>query len=131
MLTMNNDCPDREIAKDNPSNNCAKLKLIPCPSLVVVALLLGVCRASLGQGDAILEAPGLAPVATTLASGNVTLFQNVRIFDCGSIAVRITANANTATAKANATTRTLRCSNFPEALAKKSTVANKTVFARY
>ena len=81
MLTMNNDCPDRKIAKDNPSNNCAKLKLIPCPSLVLVALLLGVCRASLGQGDAILEAPGLAPVATTLASGNVTLFQNVRIFD--------------------------------------------------
>src|SRR6266487_3841634 len=50
---------------------------------------------------------------------------------CGSISVRITANANTATAKANATTRTLRCSNFPDALAKKSTVANKTVLARY
>src|SRR5207249_11103010 len=49
----------------------------------------------------------------------------------GSITVRITANANTATAKANATTRTLRCSNFPDALAKKSTVANKTVLARY
>ena len=49
----------------------------------------------------------------------------------GSIAVRTTANAKTATAKANAMTRTRRCSNFPDALAKKSTVANKTVFARY
>ena len=78
---MNNDYPARKIAQNNPSNNCAKLKLIPSPSLVLVALLLGVCRASLGQGDATLEAPGLAPVATTLASGNVTLFQNVRIFD--------------------------------------------------
>jgi hypothetical protein len=57
------------------------LKLIPCPSLVSVALLLGFCRASLGQGDANLEAPGLAPFPTTLASGNGTLFQNVRIFD--------------------------------------------------
>jgi hypothetical protein len=49
----------------------------------------------------------------------------------GSIAVRTRANAKTAAAKANATTRTRRCSNFPDALAKKSTVANKTVFARY
>jgi hypothetical protein len=49
----------------------------------------------------------------------------------GSISVRTTANMKTATAKANATTRTRRCSNFPDALAKKSTVANKTVFARY
>ena len=81
MLTMNNDCPAQKIAQYNPSNNCAKLKLIPSPSLVLVALLLGVCRASLGQGDATLEAPGLAPSSTTLASGNVTLFQNVRIFD--------------------------------------------------
>ena len=78
---MNNDCPARKIAQNNPSNNCAKLKLIPSPSLVLVALLLGVCRASLGQGDATLEAPGLAPLSTTLASGNVTLFQNVCIFD--------------------------------------------------
>jgi hypothetical protein len=49
----------------------------------------------------------------------------------GNTAVRTTANAKTATAKTNATTRTRRCSNFPEALAKKSTVANSTVFARY
>jgi hypothetical protein len=38
------------------------------------------CRASLGQGNADLEAPGLAPFPVTLARG-ATLFQNVRIFD--------------------------------------------------
>src|SRR5947207_15929659 len=49
----------------------------------------------------------------------------------GSIAVRTTATRKTVTAKANATTRTRRCSNLLDALAKKSTVANNTVFARY
>jgi hypothetical protein len=49
----------------------------------------------------------------------------------GSTAVRTTANRNTAIAKENATMRTRRCSNFPAALAKKRTVANKTVFPRY
>src|ERR1700730_3986688 len=92
MQTMSNDCRDRKIAQDNPSNNCAKLKLIPCPSLVLLALLLGVCRASMGQGDANLEAPGLAPFATTLASGNVTLFQNVRIFDGKTAALSAPSN---------------------------------------
>jgi len=43
----------------------------------------------------------------------------------GSVAVRTRAKRKTAVAKANATIRTLRCSNFPDALAKKSTVANK------
>ncbi len=50
---------------------------------------------------------------------------------CGTIAMRTTAKAKTATAKATATIRTRRCSNFPEALAKKSTVAKRTVLARY
>jgi len=57
-----------------------KLKLALYPSLVV-ALLIWLCRASLGQGDADLEAPGLAPFPTTLAGDATTLFQNVRIFD--------------------------------------------------
>jgi len=39
----------------------------------------------------------------------------------GSMAVRTTAKMKTAVAKLNATKRTRRCSNFPEALAKKST----------
>src|SRR6201993_1330008 len=58
-----------------------KLKLLLYPSLVLAALLVGLCRAVLGQGDADLEAPGLAPFPATLAGGTVTLFQNVRIFD--------------------------------------------------
>jgi hypothetical protein len=41
-----------------------KLKLALYPSLVMAALLVGLCRASLGQGDADLEAPGLAPFHT-------------------------------------------------------------------
>jgi imidazolonepropionase-like amidohydrolase len=58
-----------------------KLKLARWPSLVLAALLVGLCRAVLGQGDADLEAPGLAPFPATLAGGAVTLFQSVRIFD--------------------------------------------------
>jgi hypothetical protein len=63
-----------------------KLKLVLCRSLVSAALLVGLCQASLGQGDADLEAPGLAPFPTTLAYGD-TLFQNVRIFDGKSAAL--------------------------------------------
>jgi imidazolonepropionase-like amidohydrolase len=58
-----------------------KLKLTLYPPLVAAVLLVGLCRASLGQGDADLEAPGLAPFHATLAGGATTLFQNVRIFD--------------------------------------------------
>src|SRR5215467_15975909 len=57
-----------------------QLKLWLCRSLVSAALLVALCEASLGQGDADLEAPGLPAFAATLASG-ATLFQNVRIFD--------------------------------------------------
>jgi len=56
------------------------LKLVLYPSLMLAVFLVGLCRASWGQGDADLEAPGLAPFHTTLARG-ATLFQNVRIFD--------------------------------------------------
>ena len=45
------------------------------PSLVLAALLVGLCRPSPGQ-----EVPATAP-PTTSASGGGTLFQNVRIFD--------------------------------------------------
>jgi hypothetical protein len=41
------------------------------------------------------------------------------------------AKAKTAAAKPNATTRTRHCSNLPEALAKKRTVAKSTVFETY
>ena len=63
-----------------------KLKLALWPSLVLAALLVGLSRAVLGQGDADLEAPGLAAFPTTLATG-ATLFQNVRIFDGKSAAL--------------------------------------------
>jgi hypothetical protein len=43
--------------------------------------LARVFQASLGQGDADLEAPGLAPFPTPFAGSAATLFQNVRIFD--------------------------------------------------
>jgi imidazolonepropionase-like amidohydrolase len=68
-----------------------KLKLVLCRSLVSAALLVGLCQASLGQGDADLEAPGLAPFPTTLAYGD-TLFQNVRIFDGKSAALSAPSN---------------------------------------
>ncbi|MGH6896258.1 MAG: amidohydrolase family protein [Geminicoccaceae bacterium] len=50
-------------------------------SLVLAALSIGLCQASLAQ-----EAPGAAPPAT-LASSGATLFQNVRIFDGKSAAL--------------------------------------------
>jgi hypothetical protein len=59
-------------------------------SLVLAALLTGLCQASLGQ-DYILEAPGTpSPAAAT--SGGATLFQNVRIFDGKSAALSAPSN---------------------------------------
>src|ERR1700720_4569590 len=69
-----------------------KLKLSLYPSLVSAALLVGLCEASLGQGDADLEAPGLPAFPATLASGATTLFQNVRIFDGKSAALSAPSN---------------------------------------
>ena len=68
-----------------------KLKLVFYRSLVSAALLVGLYQASLGQGDADLEAPGLAPFPATLAHGD-TLFQNVRIFDGKSATLSAPSN---------------------------------------
>jgi hypothetical protein len=68
-----------------------QLKLSLCRSLVSAALLVGLCEASLAQGDADLEAPGLPAFGSTLASGS-TLFQNVRIFDGKSAALSAPSN---------------------------------------
>jgi imidazolonepropionase-like amidohydrolase len=68
-----------------------KLKLVLCRSLVLAALLAGLCQTSLGQGDADLEAPGLAPFFTTLARSD-TLFQSVRIFDGKSATLSAPSN---------------------------------------
>ena len=59
-------------------------------SLLLAALLTGLCQASLGQ-DYILEAPGSAPPAAS-TSGGGTLFQNVRIFDGKSAALSAPSN---------------------------------------
>ena len=54
----------------------SELKRALFPPLVLAALLIGLCRVSLAQGNADLGAPDLAPFPTWLARG-VTLFQNV------------------------------------------------------
>ena len=69
-----------------------KLKPVLCPLLVLAALSGGLCQASLGQGDADLEAPGLAPFPTPSVGGAATLFQNVRIFDGKSAALSAPSN---------------------------------------
>ena len=69
-----------------------KLKPVLCPLLVLAWLSGGLCQASLGQGDADLEAPGLAPFPTPSADGAATLFQNVRIFDGKSAALSAPSN---------------------------------------
>ena len=68
-----------------------KLKLVLCQLFVLGALLVRLCDASLAQGDADLEAPGLAPFPTTLAHG-ATLFQDVRIFDGTTATLSVPSN---------------------------------------
>jgi imidazolonepropionase-like amidohydrolase len=48
--------------------------------MFAAALVVGLCQESLAQGDADLEAPGMASFPTPV-SGEATLFRNVRIFD--------------------------------------------------
>src|SRR5580700_9805859 len=59
--------------------------------MVASAIVIGSCRISLAQGDADLEAPGLAPFATP-ASPQPTLFQDVRIFDGRSATLSAPSN---------------------------------------
>ena len=63
-----------------------KLKRGLYRSLVLAALLVGLCQASQAQ-----EAPGAAP-STTVTGGAATLFQNVRIFDGKSAALSAPSN---------------------------------------
>jgi imidazolonepropionase-like amidohydrolase len=63
-----------------------KSKLVLCQTLVLAALSIELCQASLAQ-----EAPGLAPPAPS-ASNAATLFQNVRIFDGKSAVLSAPAN---------------------------------------
>jgi imidazolonepropionase-like amidohydrolase len=48
--------------------------------MFAAALVVGLCQEGLAQGDADLEAPGMASFPTPV-SGEATLFRNVRIFD--------------------------------------------------
>lgn len=48
--------------------------------MLAATLVVGLCQESLAQGDADLEAPGMASYPTPV-SGRTTLFRNVRIFD--------------------------------------------------
>jgi imidazolonepropionase-like amidohydrolase len=59
--------------------------------MLASAVVVASCQAGLAQGDADLEAPGLAPFATP-ASPQPTLFQNVRIFDGRSAALSAPSN---------------------------------------
>src|ERR1700722_9147388 len=59
--------------------------------MLAAAVVVGSCQVSSAQGDADLEAPGLAPFATP-ASPQPTLFQNVRIFDGRSAALSAPSN---------------------------------------
>jgi imidazolonepropionase-like amidohydrolase len=67
-----------------------KLKRVLRPSLVLAALSIGLCQASLAQ-DYDLAGPDLEPPATLVSEG-VTLFQNVRIFDGKSAALSTPCN---------------------------------------
>ena len=66
-----------------------KFKLVPRPSSLLAALLVGLCHVSLGQ-DYDIEVPGEPPAVP--APKGVTLFQNVRIFDGTSPALSAPSN---------------------------------------
>src|SRR5580700_222990 len=78
---------------DEPRRTSARiLGPVRAPTLMLAsALVVGSCHVGWAQGDADLEAPGLAPFATP-ASPQPTLFQNVRIFDGRSAALSAPAN---------------------------------------
>src|ERR1700761_2931064 len=61
------------------------------PLILVAALMAGACGASLAQGDADLEAPGLESFPPPV-SGGATLFQNVRVFDGRKAAISAPSN---------------------------------------
>jgi len=66
-----------------------KFKLVPRRSLLLTALLVGLCQVSLGQ-DYDIEVPGQPPAVPVPKA--VTLFQNVRIFDGTSPTLSVPSN---------------------------------------
>ena len=67
------------------------LKFILRPSLLLAALLVWLCPASLAQ-DFDLAAPGAVPPPVLVSGGPATLFQNVRIFDGKSATLSAPSN---------------------------------------
>src|SRR5580704_13833501 len=81
-----------KVAEELRPTSARILGLVLSPTLMLAsALVVGSCQVSLAQGDADLEAPGLAPFATP-ASPQPTLFQNVRIFDSRSATLSAPSN---------------------------------------
>src|SRR5580698_7304340 len=70
-----------KVAEELRRTSARILRVLLGPTFMLAsAVVVGSCQVSLAQGDADLEAPGMAPFATP-ASPQPTLFQNVRIFD--------------------------------------------------
>ena len=81
-----------KVAEELRRTNARILGLVLSPALMLAwAVVVGSCQVSLAQGDADLEAPGLAPFATP-ANPQPTLFQNVRIFDGRSATLSAPSN---------------------------------------
>src|ERR1700690_3643946 len=81
-----------KVAEELRRTSVRILGLVLGPTLMLAsAFVVGSCQVSLAQGDADLEAPGLAPFATP-ASPQPTLFQNVRIFDGRSATLSAPSN---------------------------------------
>src|SRR5262245_14950733 len=66
-----------------------KFKLVPRPSSLLAALLVGLCQVTLGQ-DYDIGVPGQPPAVPVPKA--VTLFQNVRIFDGTSPTLSVPSN---------------------------------------
>src|SRR6202142_798460 len=81
-----------KVAEELRRTSVRILGLVLGPTLMLAsAFVVGSCQVSLAQGDADLEAPGLAPFAPP-ASPQPTLFQNVRIFDGRSATLSAPSN---------------------------------------
>src|SRR5580704_19306122 len=81
-----------DLAMEHGRTSTRIFRLLMSPALILAsAFVIASCQVSLAQGDADLEAPGLAPFATP-ASPQPTLFQNVRIFDGRSATLSAPSN---------------------------------------
>src|SRR5580698_2837747 len=81
-----------KVAEELRRTSARILRVLLGPTFMLAsAVVVGSCQVSLAQGDADLEAPGMAPFATP-ASPQPTLFQNVRIFDGRSATLSAPSN---------------------------------------